>query len=120
MLKYQGKIMSLGYAQALAKFIENNREVDHHILQLHLDDCSMKDVEFNTILEGVKKSKFGVSLQTLIYSNNEMGRESINSICSFIELGLTSPSRGLKELCLSNVNIKHFKDLRILTQCIAE
>ena len=50
MLKYQGKIMSLGYAQALAKFIQNNREVDHHILQLHLDDCSMKDLELNTIL----------------------------------------------------------------------
>jgi len=77
MLKYHGKIMSLGYAQALAKFLENNGKVECHILKIHLDDCSMKDLEFNTILEGVKKSKFGVSLQKITYSNNEMGLESI-------------------------------------------
>ena len=76
-LKYHGKIMSLGYAQALAKFLANNTKLEHQVLKLHLDDCSMKDLEFHTILEGVKKCKFGVSLQKIIYSNNEMGLESI-------------------------------------------
>ena len=85
MLLYQGKIMSLGYAQALAKFIQNNRKAEHHILKIHLDDCSMKDQMFAAILEGVKKSKFGQSLQNITYSNNEMGIDSINSINSFIE-----------------------------------
>ena len=77
-----------------------------HILKIHLDDCSMKDQELNNILQGVLNSKYGVSLQNLTYSNNEMGIKSINSIYSFLELGSKSTVRCLKELSLSNVTVK--------------
>ena len=91
---------------ALGKFIENNTKADTHILKIHLDDCSMKDQEFNNILQGVLNSQYGVSLQNITYSNNEMGIESIKSINSFLELGSESTVRCLKELCLSNVTVK--------------
>jgi hypothetical protein len=61
-LRYQGKNMGIGYARALTKFIENNKNIQYHIINLHLDDCCMKDVEFNIILQGILNSKFGVSL----------------------------------------------------------
>jgi len=35
---------------ALAKFIESNQKYEFHLLKLHLDDCSMKDQEFDAIL----------------------------------------------------------------------
>ena len=118
-LKFQGKILSRGYSMALSKFIENNTRADMHILQLHLDDCSMKDQEFNNILQGVLKSRYGVSLQNITYSNNEMGIESIRSINSFLELGSKSTVKCLKELCLSNVTVKQLKDFRVLVEAIS-
>ena len=48
----------------------------------------MKDTEFKLILKGIRESKIGLSLQNLIYSNNEMGMESINEINEIMKMGI--------------------------------
>lgn len=80
----------------------------------------MKDLEFSTILDGVRSSKLGVSLQNITYSNNQMGAKSIDHICYFINLSQTTSIKCLKELQLSNVNIKNLKDTRKIFECLAE
>lgn len=46
----------------------------------------MKDAEFKHILKGIRKSKIGLSLQNITYSNNEMGVESIQEIDKILKL----------------------------------
>mmetsp|Transcript_21437 Transcript_21437/g.33122 ORF Transcript_21437/g.33122 Transcript_21437/m.33122 type:complete len:127 (+) Transcript_21437:2000-2380(+) len=52
-LIYQGKIMSLGYAKALSKFITAETSFENQIMKIHLDDCAMKDPEFAVLLDSV-------------------------------------------------------------------
>ena len=120
MIKYQGKTMGMGYAQAIASYLKQSTKIDHLILKIHLDDCYMKDEQFSTILEGVRSSKLGVSLQNITYSNNQMGAKSIDHICHFINLSEMTIVKCLKELHLSNINIKNMKDTRKIFECLAE
>ena len=95
--------MGIGYAKALSKFIQNNRQIENLILRMHLDDCCMKDLELATILKGVKNSLLGISLQNFTYSNNAFGKESVQQLCDIIEYGNMRQPKALKQLCLVNV-----------------
>lgn len=119
-LKYQGKTMGLGYAQALSKFIKNNKQIENLILRMHLDDCCMKDQELATILDGVRRSSLGVSLQNFTYSNNAFGHQSIEQLCGLIKDGRKGEPKALKQLCLVNVQFKKIFDFRKLTQCLED
>lgn len=105
--------------------IINNQESSNHLLQIHLDDCNMKDAELHVILEAVMKTKhFHPSLQSLIYSNNEMGINSLNQIIAILALdNKVRPGSAdihcLKELVLNNVNIKLIRDMREFTAGLA-
>ena len=82
--RYQGKILSPGYAAVLGELFLHNTELERHILKLNIDDCSMKDEDFSAILEGIFHSKYGCALQSITYSNNALGAKSVASICKFV------------------------------------
>jgi hypothetical protein len=42
-LKIVGSKLSFGHAKALAQMIKENTDAERHVLQCHLDDCSMQD-----------------------------------------------------------------------------
>jgi len=97
-----------------------NRILERHLLKLNLDDCCLKDKDFSSILEGIYSSTYGVSLQNITYSNNELGILSMKSISKFIQLSELSNVKCLKELCLCSITIKNASDLRVLFDSIKE
>ena len=120
-LSHQGKRIGMPYAVALGEYIRLNKRQDHHILKLHLDDCSMKDEEFAVILKNIRECEMGVSLQNLAYSNNEIGAASVREIAQMLyasyELGR---ARCLKSISLANVSCKQPRELRTLFTALAE
>lgn len=111
-MNFHCKALSLGYCKAIATMIEQNPEAQNHLLSIHLDDCSMKDPEFELILDAVLSTKhFYPSLQSLKYSNNEMGPKSIEKLSRLVQMDHRLPNFSkdiycLKELVLCNVVLK--------------
>jgi hypothetical protein len=63
--------LNIGYCEAIANFIMNNRNPHLHILELHFDDCGMQDDEFATILHGIQNNHLMKhSVQKITYTNN--------------------------------------------------
>lgn len=52
-MNFHGQPLNIGYCKAFAQMIKNNVEACDHLLSIHLDDCSMKDEEFATILDSI-------------------------------------------------------------------
>lgn len=44
------------------------------------------DDGFAAILRGIKNCKLGASLVNLMYSNNEIGEESVKEICDLLDM----------------------------------
>lgn len=49
-LKIVRKSISLGYAKAIASLLEQNQDQSLHVLELHLEDCTLLDLALATIL----------------------------------------------------------------------
>jgi hypothetical protein len=48
----------MGYAEAIADVIEQNEDLSHHLLEIHLDENGMQDDQFAIILESIRTSHF--------------------------------------------------------------
>lgn len=108
-MNFHGQPLNLGYCKAFAKMIQNNVEEQNHLLSIHLDDCSMKDEEFAVILDAILHTKnFYPSIQSVKYSNNEMGEASVAKLSELMLVDHGQPTFArdiycLKELVLCNV-----------------
>lgn len=68
----------MGYASAIADIIQNNEDINLHLLEIHFDECSMGDDEFAVILKSIGSSRyFQTSIQKISYTNNVIGAKSI-------------------------------------------
>lgn len=80
----------------------------------------MKDNQFEALLNGILNAWLGVSLESIIYSNNEIGSLSVAALGKLLEPGVRPAAKGLRELSLNNVSVKQIKDLRVLFKLLAQ
>lgn len=100
--KLQNKMLNIGYASAIADYIQSNEDINLHLLEIHFDECSMGDEELAVILESIRKTRyFQTSIQKISYTNNIIGYKSINQLDQL--LSNSSKHRAVKELSLLNV-----------------
>ena len=103
----QGKRVGTGYASALAKLISHNDDPLRHVLYLQLDDCNLGDNDFSLILEALQNTQhFEPTIQSIAYSNNELGPRSVASFSKLLSRNKNYESDnfiGLSEIKLNNV-----------------
>ena len=77
-LHYHSKKLPSGYIEPICEMIESNEDPHSHILSLWLDDCNMKDEDFANLLKSILNTNFfWPSLQSIFYSNNELGPKTV-------------------------------------------
>lgn len=73
-LHFHNKKLAAGYIEPLCEMIVSNQDYHSHVLSVWLDECNMSDGMLAQLLRAILNTHhFWPSLQSLFYSNNQMG-----------------------------------------------